>query len=204
MNLRKGYFLSILFTLIVCFGQCQSIVGLQEGDVVFQTSNSGQSKAIQLATGSKFSHCGIIVKVDGKLKVVEAVQPVKITEFKDWVKRGNNSYYEVKRLRDQTLVNEESKKQLHLEFKKLIGVNYDIYFDWSDKEIYCSELVWKLYKRAFNIEICPLHQLNEYNLDHPAVKKKLQERYGNNIPLTEKMVSPADIYNSTLLESVKR
>ena len=35
---------------------------IKNGDLIFQTSLSGQSKAIQLATKSKYSHCGLIYK----------------------------------------------------------------------------------------------------------------------------------------------
>src|SRR5687768_3065271 len=44
---------------------------LQDGDIIFQTSKSNQSKAIQLATGSKYSHMGILYKVDGNFFVYE-------------------------------------------------------------------------------------------------------------------------------------
>jgi hypothetical protein len=37
---------------------------------------------------------------------------------------------------------------------KYLGKNYDIYFGWSDSLIYCSELVWKVYKDAWDIELC--------------------------------------------------
>ena len=36
-------------------------VGICEGDIVFQTSNSKQSPFIQHATGSKWTHCGELV-----------------------------------------------------------------------------------------------------------------------------------------------
>jgi hypothetical protein len=52
---------------------------IKNGDIIFQTSLSQQSKAIQLATNSKYSHCGIIYKDNGQFYVYEAVQPVKIT-----------------------------------------------------------------------------------------------------------------------------
>jgi hypothetical protein len=35
---------------------------IQNGDIIFQPSQSKQSKAIQIATKSKYSHCGIIYK----------------------------------------------------------------------------------------------------------------------------------------------
>ena len=39
---------------------------IQNGDLIFQTSTSSQSKAIQLATNSKYSHVGIIYILEGK------------------------------------------------------------------------------------------------------------------------------------------
>jgi hypothetical protein len=66
--------------------------------------------------------------------------------------------------------------------------------------MYCSEYVWKIYNKALNINVGSLKPLKEFDLSHPAVKAKLTERYGKNIPLNENMISPGDIYNSELLE----
>lgn len=57
------------------------------GDIIFQTSKSNQSKAIQLATNSKYSHMGIIYKINGQVFVYEAVQPVKLTALTKWINR---------------------------------------------------------------------------------------------------------------------
>jgi hypothetical protein len=46
---------------------------IKDGDIIFQTSLSNQSKAIQLATKSKYSHCGIIFKNENGFYVLEAV-----------------------------------------------------------------------------------------------------------------------------------
>jgi hypothetical protein len=40
-------------------------------------------------------------------------------------------------------------------------------------------------------------------LTSDAVKKKMKERYGNEIPLNEIVISPASIFNSELLITVK-
>jgi hypothetical protein len=72
----------------------------QNGDIIFQTSKSSQSKAIQLATNSEYSHMGLIYETNGQLFVYEAVQPVKLTKLDEWIKRGENSHYVVKRLKD--------------------------------------------------------------------------------------------------------
>jgi hypothetical protein len=36
------------------------------GDLIFQSSNSGQSAAVQLATHSIYTHCGILFQENGK------------------------------------------------------------------------------------------------------------------------------------------
>ena len=52
---------------------------LQDGDIVFSSSSQGQGKAIMEATGSPYTHCGIVQIKDGQFLVLEAVQPVRVT-----------------------------------------------------------------------------------------------------------------------------
>ena len=177
---------------------------LKNGDIIFQTSKSSQSKAIQLATNSKYSHMGIIYENEGQYFVYEAVQPVKLTPLTDWINRGENGHYVIKRLEnaDQVLTSSTltKMKEIGEQFK---GKPYDIYFEWSDDKIYCSELVWKMYKQATNIEIGRLEQLSEFDLSNEIVKAKMKERYGNNIPMDEKVISPAAMFNSDKLITIE-
>jgi len=176
----------------------------QNGDLIFQTSISGQSKAIQLATQSKYSHCGIIYKEDHQFFVFEAVQPVKRTPLDIWIARGQNGKYVAKRLKnaDQVLTSATlaKMKQVGDQFK---GKNYDLMFEWSDDKIYCSELIWKVYQRATGIEIGKLGKLGDFDFTHETVKQKIKERYGNKIPMDEIVISPAAIFESELLTTVK-
>lgn len=172
----------------------------QTGDVIFQISQSSQSLAIQAATKSKYSHVGMIILRDEKPYVFEAVQPVKYTKLQDWINRGKNKHYVVKRL--ESGLSSEAVSKLEEQSKIYEGKNYDLVFGWSDDKIYCSELVWKLYKSAADIELAPLTKLGSFDLTHPAVKAKLKERYGNNIPLDEKVVPPSALFDSDLLVTV--
>jgi hypothetical protein len=176
---------------------------IKNGDLIFQTSLSAQSKAIQLATGSKYSHCGIIYNEKGKWYVFEAVQPVKMTPLDQWIARGQNGHYVVKRLKNAgQVLTVDALRKMKLEGEKLKGKNYDLTFKWSDDRIYCSELIWKIYKRATGLEIGKLEKLSDFDLTSEAVRKKMKERYGNNIPMNEQVISPASIFNSNLLETV--
>ena len=86
---------------------------------------------------------------------------------------------------------------------EFIGKNYDLTFEWSDDKIYCSELIWKIYKEATGLEIGKLQKLKDFDLTNPLVRTKMRERYGNNIPLNEPVISPGAIFNSDLLITVK-
>lgn len=175
----------------------------KDGDIIFQTSKSSQSKAIQLATNSKYSHMGVIYKIKGKLYVYEAIQPVRLTALVDWIKRGQYSHYVVKRLKNRDyLLDKKNLQKLKDYGERFKGKDYDIYFEWSDDKIYCSELVWKMYKEALGIEIGKLQELKEFNLMSREVKEIMYQRYGDKIPLQEKVISPAAMFESDKLETV--
>jgi len=136
----------VTFIAMLVAGVANAAPPLRDGDIIIQTSRSGQSIAIQKATHSPYSHMGVILHGDGK--------------------------------------------------------PYDLYFEWTDERIYCSELVWKMYRAAAGLEIGSLQKLRELDLGDPAVKSKMRERYGKNIPLDERMISPAAMFESRLLTTV--
>ena len=188
--------------LISCYSKTDS-TNFQNGDIIFQTSTSDQSKAIQIATNSKYSHMGILYKNGSDFFVYEAIQPVKLTPLSDWIKRGKNGHYVVKRIKNsQKLLTPKVLKKMKLIGEKYAGKNYDLYFEWSDSRIYCSELVWKIYKEAVGVEIGELEKLKDFNLSDKSVKKKLKERYGNNIPKEELVISPASMFDSDHLITI--
>lgn len=174
---------------------------LAEGDIIFQSYISPQCKAIELATHSKYSHCGMLFKKGNEWYVWEAVQPVTQTRLEEWVLRGNK-HFVVKRLIADSLITTTVIKKMQDAGSKYMGRQYDSYFEWSDDRIYCSELVWKIYKETLDIEVGKRNPLRSYDLSHPLVKATLKERYGKNIPLEEMMVSPGDIFESPLLKTV--
>lgn len=177
---------------------------IHDGDLIFQTSNSNQSKAIQLATHSQYSHMGIIYEHKGQYFVYEAIQPVKLTPLDAWIDRGLNDHYVIKRLRNsEQLLTQKALTQMSIIGDQYKGYDYDLYFEWSDDRMYCSELVWKIYKEALNIEIGELQKLSEFDLSNDLVQQKMQERYGEHMPLDEKVISPAAMFNSDKLITIE-
>lgn len=176
---------------------------LQAGDIIFHVSRSAQSKAIQLATRSPYSHIGIVESGADGWVVLEAVEPVKRTPLGEWIARGVDGRFVVKRLKDASeRLTPDAAIRLRTAGARFIGKHYDAAFGWSDDRIYCSELVYKVYHEVFDIEVGPIQRLREFDLGNPVVKRKLVERYGQRIPLDEPVVSPAGIFDSPTLTTV--
>ena len=137
---------------------------------------------MQAATRSPYSHMGVVLFRQGKPVVFEAVQPV------------------VKRPRQALTPAQQTR--LSQSAQPFVGKPYDLTFEWSDARIYCSELVWKMYEQALGLQLAPLAKLGSFDLRHPAVQAKLRERYGQQVPLNEPVISPQAVFDSPLLTTV--
>ncbi len=178
---------------------------LADGDIIFQDSESEQSHAIERATGSRYSHMGMIVFRDKVPFVYEASATVRYTPLTTWIARGRDEHYVVKRLRPEVArITPEALAKARPLLKRFDGREYDLAFGWSDERLYCSELVWKIYDRALGVEIGKLQTMKSLDFSDPAVKAKLRERYGPNIPLEEPVITPAAMFEAKELREVKR
>ena len=88
--------------------------------------------------------------------------------------------------------------------EKFNGKPYDKYFEWSNDRIYCSELVWKIYKESLQLEIGNLKKLSDFDLTSKEVKTIMQSRYKGKIPYNEIVISPESMYNSDKLITVEK
>lgn len=173
------------------------------GDIIFQTSQSGQSLAVSYATHSKYTHCGLLFNDGGTWYVYEAIGPVKKTQFKNWIAMGDSNYYVVRRLqKSDSIMTETTTKKMRASVDSRMGIGYDFYFGWNDDLIYCSELVWKAYHEATGLEVGTPKPMRDYDLTHPVVQKTMTERYGVNMPYDTLMISPGDVFDSPLLTTV--
>jgi len=179
---------------------------LKNGDIVFQETNSSQGKAVKAATDSRWTHVGVFFIRDGKPMVIEAVQPVRITPLGSFISRNPKSFYAM-RLKDaDKRITSEAVSKAEKYGNRQLGKNYDSKFQWSDERIYCSELVWKLYKEATGIELCKPRPFSTYNLGHPTVQRIINQRYGSmrNLTMNELCVAPSDLAQSKLLIEVPK
>jgi hypothetical protein len=118
--------------------------------------------------------------------------------------RGEKGHCVIKRLKDaDSVLNGQALAGIHKLIPDFEGKHYDLTFGWDDSTIYCSELVWKLYDRALGIQVGKLRKLGDFDLSSPVVQGKMKQRYGDHVPLEETVISPADIFNSELLQTIE-
>jgi len=166
---------------------------LRDGDVVLQRSTSSQAAAIAQATGSEWTHTGLVRLLDGAPHVLEAVQPVKLTPYDDWVARGVGGRVRVQRhLMSEAIWTDERLEALDALQAAWLGRPYDVRFQPGDGELYCSELVREAYLQAAGVDVAPLRAVSSYDVADPALRAAMVQRWGG-VPEDLMVVAPSDL-----------
>ncbi len=178
---------------------------LREGDLIFHESTSNQSEMVRALTDSRWTHMGVIFQELGGPVVLEAVSPVRRTPLREWIGRGREQRYVVKRLRDaDTRLAPETLGKMRKLGASWLGRPYDARFRWDDQTLYCSELVYKLFDRAADVRLGKLQTAAEMNLDDEKVQQALRKRFANaRFDPTETVVTPDSIFNDDQLVDVE-
>lgn len=165
-----------LFFLLISFNlYAGSACPLKDGDLVFIKSQSEQSRLLKLTTGSEWTHVGMAFKRESGWDIIEAIQPVKWTTLYSFVRRSKELSFEVRRA-DFPI--EANKIRAYAEDK--LGRNYDSIFAWDQDRWYCTELVWKAYKKTSGEELGSLEKIGDLkNIDSAPIRKEAARRFAN-------------------------
>lgn len=183
---------------------------LQDNDIIFAQSSTRQSLAIRQATGSPWTHMGIVVVDGDKLRIVEAgMNGVAYASLDSFISRSRDRRIVVKRLKDEERLTPEARAGIRASLRSDLGKEYDRLFEWSDKKIYCSELVWRAYHRGAGISLGEVQRVRQLQYEEPAVRDLIKERYrltGAQIEqsalLDEQIVTPSTMMSSDALVTV--
>jgi hypothetical protein len=171
---------------------------VEAGDLVFETSTSPQSAAIQWATRSPWSHVGIVEVASDGTFVIEALGKVSRTPWNAWRRRARRGG-ELLVLRPRAL-SEEKRVRAVARAKALLGRPYDRRFGWGDDRIYCSELVVKAYERGAGISFGRRERLGDLRL--AGIEAAAGRRWGGKLPNDLVLVTPASLAEDARLERV--
>jgi hypothetical protein len=161
---------------------------VEPGDLVFQTSRSTQSRFIQRATSSPWSHVGIVDVGPGGPVVIEALGKVSRTSWRAFRARGADGRVLVLRARGLSAAARASAAGAARAF---LGRPYDARFGWSDDRIYCSELVVKAYAHGPGVRLGALERLGSLRIE--GLEPVIAARWGGPVPRDLRLVTPARV-----------
>ncbi len=168
----------------------------REGDIVLQSlPRVGLVRAIEGATHSPYSHCGVVVREDGRWAVIEALGKVKKTGLFRWVLQGRGGRFAVYRLREPY---RPHIPRFVAELKPFLGRPYDSRFRMDDEALYCSELVYKAYRNATGEELGAPVRLGD--LDWEPYGETIREYEGGPPPLDRTIITPRHLSEAPQLE----
>jgi hypothetical protein len=170
----------------------------KEGDVVFQSLAGGAlADAIEGATQSRYSHCGIITKRGTAWMVLEAIGPVKETPLAHWIMRGRNESFDVYRLKPQY---SQSIPKFVARARAYEGRPYDMQYEFDDEKIYCSELVFRAFLESTGEQLGDVVSLRE--LQWTRYEDLIRDLAGGELPLERRMISPWHLSRAKQLELI--
>ena len=177
---------------------------LQTGDLVFQYTNTRIAKITESVTESPVTHVGIVIRTKKGLRILEASRKVKFTSVTNFLRKSKNGWYTIWRRRDA--LTDKQKELLVKNSNHWIGKSYDSKFSWSSKEIYCTELVYKMYDEI-GIKISELETIGQVldKTSSPLLSKYIKKVYGskNKVNREENILTPFKLLSSGELTPVQ-
>lgn len=171
---------------------------LKTGDIVFQKTNTNASDAIMLASGTVYTHVGIVeVDDSGRELVIEAVGPVQVVPLADWIGKGEGDKVTVKRIKD---LDEDQAKQAIAHARLYLGLPYDHFFYESRDQIYCSELVYLAFKDGPGLTVGREEKVRELNIDTGSAQTLIRQRWKSHPLCKEKSAKSFDACYRLILE----
>ena len=159
-----------------------------------------------------YSHVGLVLHRDGKPYVFEAIATVRYTPLAHWTARGTGGDYVVKRLTAPLTTPSRRRAARRLRRTKNTCRQAELTTCTSNGP---TRSTANLLLRAglggagtargiASWNSSARQKLREFDLSDPVVKAKMRERYGEDVPLDEPVISPAAMFDSGELVATAR
>jgi hypothetical protein len=172
----------------------------QVGDVLIQaiTPCGRLLSTVKGVTQSKWCHCGVVTRKNGRWVVCEAVgDGVRHTPLIIFLLRGDEIDFAAYRLTGESRA---YATQMAACCETYVGRPYDIQYELDDEKIYCSELVYKAYRDAADGgDLAAVQRFGDLNWRQ--FKDDIAHFHGDDdLPLDRKVVTPVALTRSPRLE----
>lgn len=134
---------------------------LKEGDVVFIATANALYRRVARDTNSLASHVGILfADGNGGWEVAESTFPVaKYTPLNEFLDRSDNGWFCIRRLKDE--IKAEQIVALRAQCDQRMGIPYHAGFNYESRKLFCSKLVYEVFRDVLGIEVGELETFRE-------------------------------------------
>jgi len=146
---------------------------LESGDLIFETTLTNQTAAIMLATGSIYTHVGIIHKNTDGYSVIHAAHRVKESPLSEFIESGWGEHFTILRYPGLTQARRDA---IVKDAESFIGRNYNFEFTMKSKDIYCSELPYFAFEQE-HLPIGSLQKIGDLYMNNPATRALFDKRW---------------------------
>lgn len=204
--MKKNYFvLFFIFASTICFSQ--KVHRYCDGDFLFVANDESDfEKAVNSSTKKdseiSFSHVGVIKIENDSIFVLEASPEEGVTKTSFIYFFNKSKHITVGRLKAeyQSII----KKSIE-NIEKLIGKDYDCYFDAENDKYYCSELIQQNFNdKNGNLIFEPVKMkfINPGSNVGDDYWKKYFEKLNAEVPEGKNGSNPNSIYNSENIDII--
>lgn len=145
----------------------------RQADLIFQETTGRQSIAVKAATGSPYTHMGIIRMTGGGPVVIEAGRTVTETSLNEFIARGAGKRFSVYRMDG---LSGDKAHEIIEQAQKDYEKPYDLYFRLDGSTIYCSELPFRAFKAA-GIDLGEVEKVGDLNINVAAAVALIDRRW---------------------------
>lgn len=172
-----------------------ALPALESGDLIFQTHLSSQAPAVMLATGSLYSHVGIIHKDADRVSVIHAARTVMQTDLKEFIESGWGERMTIKRYEGLSTEQRDSVVKHALTY---MGKPYDFTFHMGDDAIYCSELPHLAFANG-NLDLGKVEKIGDLYVNNALAKELFNKRWKGH-PLCQSVSTTAQSCWKTVMD----
>ena len=183
-------------------GDKQAAYAPMEGDILFQSLPNEPGldlvDAIEGATESPYSHCGMVTRDGEEWVVIEAIGPVKETPLQEYIQRGRDHKFWAYRF------DEDKRQKIPVALKAMredLGKEYDPRYRFDSENIYCSELIFRGWKAATGEDLGKVVKLGDLKWERYKPVIEAIEGQGN-LPLDREMITPRDMAKAKGLKRI--
>jgi len=184
---------------------------LLPGDILFQDLDCGPlCEAIEAVTegvnGKDFSHCGMVVEVDGSLQVVEAISKggVVLTPVEQFIARSGAENITHTRLKPAHRYALPMATAFAID---QVGMPYDEEYILKNGRFYCSELLYESFKMANKnkdfFQLYPMTYKQPRSQDFFPAWEAYYEKLDKPIPEGKPGLNPGSISRSDKLMVIR-